>query len=734
MHRFIIILIAILYMTAGDATEPSSPEEHVWRGEFNRALSTASDMSHPDRAAYLTMAGRLTEASRMLADGRDPFRAGFLAFKAERYEEALDAMDSVIDDIYLEVYRRFVRGAALIHVDSCRAAAAEFDTLFALTKAHSDLADHPVIERSANIYTGMLARGSMDRVRTTAEPPYGEVLTGRSRFLLAVMHIDAGMLEEGERWFVSGLEAPYDTGAAVPFEEAVSRLRQRFHAYGKARLLAVAEYALNRARSTAAEEIVSHLSAAYRNDYEIRLLEARYEAGIGNVKRALSLSRKLFESTAPVDLKKNALLHAASLEYRLERYGRAAESYRLFGMYYPNDARSAPMLDLAARIEVACGRYARAVSIYRALRHRGLHSRPARQAALSEAVLWIRRGNIGEAYRILGELLPVADPDATPAVLYWLFRTAGEDGAAARWNDRLQRDYPYSFYAAVAAEGAGTFRVPPDAQTREDAARVLRAMEHQERAIFETVRIELPPSDALLIHPAYNAYRYFRSHGMLEEATDCAARLVKRFGHDRDRMAALYRDARTHGMIGMALTIANTSALFPADRGLPAALRYPVCFTGTISEASDRQHVPASLVLAVIREESRFEPTAISRAGAVGLMQLMPATGEWLATKIGTEDHSEGNLLDPAFSITAGTWYLRYLLGRYDGSIVTALASYNAGHARLASWIKQFEPERNPMIAIEMIGIKETRAYVKRVLDTMAAYRSLYTTGSDDES
>lgn len=734
MYRLVSVLIVILFLTATGAGDSSEFDCHVWRGEYERALEAASQAPHEDRAAYLTMAGHVAEASKILASQREPFRAGVVAFKAERYDEALDALDAPVENSYLEAYRRFIRGAALHRMDSLLAAEAEFDTLFSLVETHHDIADHPLIEQAANICAELLARGVPGGARAFVEPPYEEVLSARSRFLLSRALIDAGSLEKGERWFFSGLEAPYDTGATEPFEEALRRLRPRFHTYDKKRLFAIAEYALRRAKSPGAENIMTHVTNAFGNDYDVRFLKARYQAGIGNVKRAASLSRRLFESSAPVDLKKEALLLAASLEYRLERYAHAAESYRLFGMYYPTDARSVKALDLAARIEVARGRWSRALSIWRALRHRGPRSQRAQQAALSEAVLRFLRGSNREAYRILETLLPRVEPATVPAVLYWLHRTAATDAAAETWKDMLQRDHPHSFYAAVAGGDGGYTRVPSDEPPVDDAGRALMAMEWRERAIFDTVRVDLPPADPFLGHPACEAYGYFRSRGMLEEASDCAMTLVNRFGRDRDRMAALYRDARSHGMIDFALMIANTPALFHTGRGLPTALRYPICFTGTISENAVRLGVPAALVLAVIREESRFDPTATSRAGAVGLMQLMPSTGKWLATKIGADDHSDGNLRDPAFSIAAGTWYLHYLLNRYDGSTVTALAAYNAGHARLTSWIRQFEPARQPMIALEMIGIRETREYVKRVLDTMAAYRSIYRTRSGDES
>lgn len=199
-------------------------------------------------------------------------------------------------------------------------------------------------------------------------------------------------------------------------------------------------------------------------------------------------------------------------------------------------------------------------------------------------------------------------------------------------------------------------------------------------------------------------------------------------------MVSIYRDARSSGMIGLALSLANGRALFQPEGGLPDALRYPVGYSGVIGENSVERRIPVRLVLAVVREESRFDPAVTSRAGAVGLMQIMPSTGEWLATKIGVTDFSYEKLSDPSFSITAGCWYLRHLLDRYDGSVVAALAAYNAGHSRIESWARRFTPAMHPMIAVEMIGIRETREYVKRVLDAMAAYRFIYTIRSVDES
>lgn len=735
MYRIIPVLIVVLNLIHADRGRSNEIDRHVWRGEYVRALAAATEAQHEERAVYLTMAGRLAEASRILASRHDRFHAGIVAFKAERDAEALRALAAPAGNLYLEVYRGYIRGTAYRRTGRLRAARVAFDTLFSLIEAHPDLEGHPLIGRIVDGYAELIIRTGVDGTEAVSDFPHADALSGRSRFLLAKSCIDAGYPDRGERWFFYGMETPYDTSTAAPFAEAAETLWARFETYERDRLFNIAAYALHRAESAVAERIVTCLNGAFGDDHAVALLNVRYRAGRGEVTRALALARRLFDSAAPVDLKKEALLETASLEYRLGRLGSAAGSYRLFGMYYPTDARSVKALDLAARIEVARGALPRALSIWRTLRHRRARSKRARQAALSEAVLRFVRGARRDAHRILEDLLPLGDDAEVPAVIYWLYRTAGTDGDASRWRERLVRDHPRSFYASAAGGEDGYQPMLdigswPGGETPDRLA----SMEKREREIFETVRVALPPSDDLLIHPAFEAYRYFRSRGMLNEALECATTLVKRFGGDRDRMVVLYRDARANGMIDFALSVANTPALFAPGGALPTVLRYPVCFTGAIAENAARRDVPATLVLAVIREESRFNPTATSRAGAVGLMQLMPATGSWLASKIDVDSHCDDNLRLPGFSIAAGTWYLRYLLDRYEGSTVAALAAYNAGHARLKSWAARFDPARRPIAAIEMIGIRETRAYVKRVLDAMAAYRYLYGTGGGDES
>jgi soluble lytic murein transglycosylase len=134
-----------------------------------------------------------------------------------------------------------------------------------------------------------------------------------------------------------------------------------------------------------------------------------------------------------------------------------------------------------------------------------------------------------------------------------------------------------------------------------------------------------------------------------------------------------------------------------------------------------------ALIHATIRQESAFEVQAVSRAGARGMMQLMPATAKSIAKSLGLP-HSDHKLLnDPHYNIQLGQTYLGRLIDEFDGSYVLALAAYNAGPARARQWMRDNgDPRRSNVDVIdwiELISFEETRNYVQRVLENLQVYR-----------
>jgi soluble lytic murein transglycosylase len=160
---------------------------------------------------------------------------------------------------------------------------------------------------------------------------------------------------------------------------------------------------------------------------------------------------------------------------------------------------------------------------------------------------------------------------------------------------------------------------------------------------------------------------------------------------------------------------------------LPNALQeltLPLRHEDIIRQQASAKQLDPSLVAAVIYTESRFRDQT-SHAGARGLMQITPATARYIAHLSGGTRFEQGDLATPQINISYGTYYLRYLLDRYDRNEVLALAAYNGGEGNVDRWVARAQTSQRSLSASE-IPFAETREYVRRVLDARARYRSKY--------
>lgn len=163
---------------------------------------------------------------------------------------------------------------------------------------------------------------------------------------------------------------------------------------------------------------------------------------------------------------------------------------------------------------------------------------------------------------------------------------------------------------------------------------------------------------------------------------------------------------------------------------------YPIGFQPTIQQAAHESDVDPLLVASVIRVESKFKSDNVSHAGAIGLMQLMPDTAQWIATKMaesGTPVPSVGNaaeLAGPTLNIRLGSWYIHYLKQKFNGNQVAAIAAYNAGPKRVQEWLSD-GIWNGELQTIDRIPVGETRHFVDRVYYNYDLYKRIY--GNDAE-
>jgi soluble lytic murein transglycosylase-like protein len=154
-------------------------------------------------------------------------------------------------------------------------------------------------------------------------------------------------------------------------------------------------------------------------------------------------------------------------------------------------------------------------------------------------------------------------------------------------------------------------------------------------------------------------------------------------------------------------------------------LYYPLDFREVIEQRSRERSLSPELVFAMIRQESAFDVSATSRAGARGLMQMMPATGRELATRLGLP-YSTDRLADPDYNLRLGTLYIRQVLDMFDGNVELALAGYNGGPYRIKRLWRQAGAEPELDRFIEGLSLEETKTYVKRIILFSHSYRNLY--------
>ena len=151
---------------------------------------------------------------------------------------------------------------------------------------------------------------------------------------------------------------------------------------------------------------------------------------------------------------------------------------------------------------------------------------------------------------------------------------------------------------------------------------------------------------------------------------------------------------------------------------------YPFPYQDIVKKYATKYHVDESLCVAVVKVESKFRHDAVSHRGALGLMQIMPDTGRWIARQL-DEDFTPEKLTDPETNIRFGVWYLSTLETEFEDNDVLALAAYNAGRGNVHAWMVE-KRWGMKFDHIDSIPFWETREYVKNVLKSKAKYKELY--------
>ncbi len=203
-----------------------------------------------------------------------------------------------------------------------------------------------------------------------------------------------------------------------------------------------------------------------------------------------------------------------------------------------------------------------------------------------------------------------------------------------------------------------------------------------------------------------------RADGRVHEPVATDVRVARSGLSDPDR-ATLSSVAASLGDMGTAGGFAGPSFI----ETLPRAYEWLAV------PAANRYGLDPNLLLAVMRVESAYQKHIVSYAGAVGLMQIMPRTGQLIAHALGHEDFSPADLLDPRTNLEFAAWYLTSLIRRFDGRLPLAIAAYNGGPHNVRRWMEECAGQTSVDVFLEQIPFSQTHRYVRRVLVNYDAYR-----------
>ena len=718
-HLSILMLFAMIIPSSSLAI---ARDVHVWRGEYAKAVPGMHHLLQPEDVPYLVMAGDLERASEALQCDNDELLKTFISFRADDWPAVIDNSTGAINNPWLEAYRKYMRSYSFLKMDMPDSAISVSERFLTNFSTY----DRPMTgtfiwKRVMTLYARALLRAGRigpDLLETVdVEDIDVDTLVDLADFLFS-----NGWYDSANILILEASKKRPGPDGKKKLEKILLSEKWKGRESSFLDLARLARNAIDAGMSDVGLRVVDMLEETGHDRWDLYFLKALILEK-GNRKRAARKRfKEIFNSEAPVEIKKNSLLRIASIDYSLNRMERAAANYRIFGVYYPDDRRAENAIDISARIKVAQRKWDKAIDTWDLTRRKGPVSDIGLTSVISEAALCVRLGRRSRARSILYSLLPHTAGRSRAGVVYWMCRASDDPDSLKKWKGSLKGILPWSVYS-LAMENEENLSSGGLKGFKTDD---MKRLEVEELAEYEGIRSRMilmrKGCESLLM----DAFDYLIDRGLLDEASEFAAIAGYGAGEDGWLPWYIYCRFREKGMTGESLSILHNVRNYPGGEPVPVRLLYPVAYSGMIAEHSEKYNIPPELVLSVIREESSFNDQAISPAGAIGLMQVMPSTGRWIGEKLKVRDFDETHLSEPSFNISAGTWYLRFLLDRSDESIVGALAAYNAGNRKMASWRKEYDPSADPVMAMELIGIKETREYVRRVMSTMAMYRIIY--------
>ena len=302
-----------------------------------------------------------------------------------------------------------------------------------------------------------------------------------------------------------------------------------------------------------------------------------------------------------------------------------------------------------------------------------------------------------------------ADKKSAPAAMYWLGKTYDKKKNHQEANiyyNRVVNKYPDTYYAYLAAMRLNKVKNPYEINAQ----------------------IKLPQKPIYINLPILHANLPINSYKKIDELLQIGDFKIFEYSDFDNEIikswVAYYEGNLTKASV-TAEKVLEKEPVKPTFYDDIYKLIYPVGYAEIINDkANENSKISPYLLISIIRKESRFNQNAVSSAGALGLMQLMPDTASFISIKNGIK-YSRNDLFNPEKNINLGVNYYNYIKTNHHSSDLYALASYNGGHNAVSTWINKIDTN-DPEEFVERIPYQETKDYIKQIYKNYWVYNSIY--------
>ncbi|MEW5945059.1 MAG: transglycosylase SLT domain-containing protein [bacterium] len=637
------------------------------------------------------------------------FALALKAFAAGDYGTAAAIADDADGGAPLADYRLHLAALAALRAGDFAKAAAAAES-FSSTFPGSLLADDVRVIGAAAAFLGGDERPALDALDLLAVE--GRTPAGRGKALMSAsdVHARANRFDEALKSLmrIPAMYPDADAGGAFGKRFREVSAKAGFERLDPGAVAKLCRFFLDKREYSKASHYAERALKAHPGSLHLTLAAGEADRATGNLERAKKRFESVLKKADDEEIRRQARLELARTLVKMKNFRDAEREFlRCYGEHVP--FRYVPLRELA-QMHMRNGSEA----AWQAAAKMLVDEFPRLEGNDVALRLLARRafldGETRKAEALYGAI--AADfPDGAnaPEALFWLAeicRRRGDEECGRRHAAEIERRHPYSYFYYRTRGEAGTGGAPFPRESR-DYERLARAVSADRRLA--------------------NGYAFMALGMDVEAEREFTAAALDGGREARVGLAKLHRaGGRLVQSVKSIEEAVTADAAFYRETMGSAVLRellFPTLYGGAVFAAAAEYGVESAMIYAIVRQESRFDPAALSPSRAMGLMQIIPATGLWSAEKMGLKNFDAGRLYEVPLNVRMGTWYFRRMRGKFGGD-VEALAAYNWGPGSLARWMAA-HPTGDTDVFIESLPRAETRRYVKNVILNYMVYREL---------